>query len=426
MIKPELLTEAVARQGGIVHSRGRRFRIEGTPDGAVFKMGSEGLVHVATDLSTNISCRIKCFWEPTELRLKRSEILVKQKLADLGKPFADALGGAPYEIIANVGPHTPYAIVMKDVHGFSWKDLKESGIQRSKKTKRYPPENWAGIGIRATWAYGLATAVRNMERRNFVHADLSDGNVMVTPSGVGAGDMALVDFDAFVHPFYQFLDSTCKGSEGYAAPEIWNSTSVGIGSDRVGMAILIQEFLVAGEPSISRDEGFGWSYNQTNEICSKTGEGHPFFVKQYPDLADLLIRTLRAKNPSDRPEPDAWRPILRKIVAGSIRKRLINVSVEAHTVVKSNTRVPFPDTQMTLDLLNSPYRIHATLERNKDGSVDAVLHSGAVLHIQYAKEGIWKEYRSGRAAIEPGTKLFDPQGKIGARIDAQEAADQRK
>src|ERR1035438_4985613 len=262
MPKPELLTEAVGRQGTDVRCQGRTFRIEGTADGAVFKMGGEGLVQLATDLSTNNSCRIKCFWEPTTLRRKRSDMLVQQQLADLGKTVADALGGAPYEILTNVGPHTPFAIVMKDVHGFSWKDLKENGQQRSLNAKQYPPPNWPSLAVRATWAYGLATAVLNMERRRFIHADLSDGNAMVTPNGTSAGDMALVDFDAFVHPSYPHLDSTCKGSEGYAAPEIWHSKSVDVGSDRVGMAILIQEFLVTGDPKISVEEGFGWRYDQ--------------------------------------------------------------------------------------------------------------------------------------------------------------------
>lgn len=422
MPKPELLREAVERQGTVVRCQGRSFRVDGTSDRAVFKMGGEGLVHLATDLSTNNSCRIKCFWEPSALRRKRSEMLVQQQLADLGKTIADALGGAPYEMLRDVGTHTPFAIVMKDVHGFSWKDLKENGLQRSLKENQYPPPNWPSLPVRATWAYGLATAVLNMERRRFIHADLSDGNVMVTPAGQAAGDMALVDFDAFIHPSYPHLDSTCKGSEGYAAPEIWRSQSVDVGSDRVGMAILIQEFLVVGDPNISRDEAFGWRYDEETEICSKSGEAHPFFAKKYPELAKLLVASLRAANPASRPTPDAWRQVLRTIATGGpVRNRLTGVTLDIHPVPKAHSRVTFSDSQKALDLSKTPYKIRATLERNGDGSIDAAVHPGATLHVQYPSGKLWKEHTNGaRINVVPGTILFDPQGQANARIDAQE------
>jgi serine/threonine protein kinase len=418
-----LLPEAAARQGRVVRSQGRDFLIEGTPNQAVFKMGSEGLVHVATDLSNNALCRIKCFWEPTDDRRSRSEALVRLRLANLQKTVADALGGAPYELLDSLGPHTPFAVVMKDVKGSSWRDLKENEKQRSVELNQYPPPNWPDLAVRATWAFGLATAVLNMESRGFIHADLSDGNIVVNPSGHNAGDMALVDFDAFVHPAYPTADSICRGSEGYAAPEIWRGQPAKVGSDRVGMAILIQEFLVTGDPTISRDEGFGWRYDQEAEICSRRGEAHPNLVAKYPELATLLISTLRASTVAARPSPHLWRQILRGIAMGrSARSRLVNVTLCPHPVAKSYQPVVFSDGHGTLDLSKTVYGIRASLVRNGDGSIDAVVHAGATMRTKHPDSNIWKEHLSGaRISIMPGTILFDPSGNGNVKVDAQAA-----
>jgi serine/threonine protein kinase len=376
------------------------------------------LVHLAEDFESGSKCRIKCFWEPDSNRRRRSELLVKRQLADLGKTQADALGGAPYEVLGALGPHTPFAIIMKNVNGTSWKNLKDAAPFDG----RYPPSNWPPLKVRATWAYGLATAVLNMEKLGFIHADLSDGNVMVTPSGQYAGDMALVDFDSFIHPANPDRDSTCKGSDGYAAPEIWNGTSVKIGSDRIGLAILIQEFLVMGDPSLSTEEAFGWKYNQNEEICNLKGEAHPYFARKYPPLAKLVLRTLRASSPGSRPSPDLWRPMLNALALGrSLRRKLLAVTINAHPFPRTDVRIAFADNQKSLDLSKTAYGIHATLERNSDASVDAVVHSGSKIHVKDHSSRSWKSLDSGdHIALTPGVVLFDPQGKMNARVDGQE------
>ena len=414
MGKPEVRREARERQGATIKGR---FRFAGDENYGIFEQGGEGLVQVAEDLATGNKCRIKCFWEPDTLRRKRSELLVNQKLADLGKTEADALGGAPYEVLDALDPHTPFAIVMKNVNGSSWKNLKENARSES----RYPPSNWPSLQVRATWAYGLATAVLNMEKRGFIHADLSDGNVMVTPSGLVAGDMALVDFDSFVHPAHPHLDSTCKGTDGYAAPEIWHSKSVNVGSDRLGLAILLQEFLVIGDPAVSADEAFGWKYDQIGEICNFKGEAHPFFAKKYPPLANLVVQALRTANPASRPAPDLWRPMLRALAkGGSLRRKLLAVTLEAHPLPKPNAKAGFADSQKSLDLSKTGYGIRATLERNSDASVDAVVHPGATIRVQIPGTR-WESHGGGaRIALAPGLVLFDTQGKMNLRIEGQE------
>lgn len=423
MSKPDVMREAVARQGTTIRSsEGRRFAIQGNPRQASFESGGEGLVHTAVELERNAKCRIKCFFEPDERRWQRSWLLVQAKLADLSKSFADSLGGAPYEILQGLGPHTPFAVVMKNVEGISWRNLKEAARQDA-ANGIYPPKQWPSREVRATWAYGLATAVLNMERQAFIHADLSDGNVMVSPAGPHAGDMALVDFDSFVHPSHPDLDSSTRGSEGYAAPEIWKTRGVAPGSDRLGLAILIQEFLVIGEPQISAEEAFGWRYDQESEICSLSGEAHPFFAHLYPELAALVVQALCATRPEARPDGEAWRPALRALATGvEARRRLSGITLRPHPLPDARMHLPFGDAAKQLDLSNTAYRIRATLERNSDFSVDLVVHRGAEIKMSGAAGRNWRVLAGGqRVGVAPGTVLFDDRGKLSVRIDAKES-----
>ena len=418
MGKMEIRREAIERQGSHIVCGGRRFYISGDKKSCSFESGGEGLVHLAIDESTNTHCRIKCFWEPTAIRRQRSQTLVQQQLSNLNKTVADALGGAPYDLLTSIGPFAPFGVVMKNVSGMSWKNLRE----QAENATQYPPPDWPSFQVRATWAYGLATAVQHMESRGFIHADLSPGNVMVTPSGQTAGDMALVDFDAFVHPAFPHLDTTCKGSEGYAAPEIWSGTSVKVGSDRLGMAVLIQEFLVMGDPTITADEAFKWAYSQDDEIGSRTGEAHPLIAKKYPELAKLVVAALRAGAPASRPDPEAWRALLFALADGTpVRKKLIGVKLESHPILAPNSRMTFADTQTKLDLSLTNYQIRASLERRKDGSVDVVVHAGAQLQVQLPGSKRWQVHKSGaHVNAVAGMVLFDEKGKLNARIDAKE------
>jgi serine/threonine protein kinase len=419
MTRYELMEEARLRQGTtLVASNRRTYRISGTSRQVAYRPGGEGLVQFAVDTTAGVECCIKCFWDPNAARRKRSELLVQQRLANRNKLIADALAGAPYEIIERVGRHTPFAILMKKVSGESWADLKERV-----KAGSYPPTGWPDIKVRATWAYGLATAIQTLEKNHFIHADLSEGNVMLTVAEPHAGDMALVDFDAFVHPAHPQLDLQIKGSPGYAAPEVWNQQSVGIGSDRLGMALLIQEFLLVGDPAVPRDDILGWVYDQEAELCRRAGEPHPYVTKKHPKVAKLIRDTIKAVEPLDRPSPDDWRELLREIATGRpARKKMTDVILSAVPPASAH-QVVFGDASTSLDLARTTFHIRATIERNRDGSVDVVVPSGAQVNAQSIDVAkIWKSFPGpARIPLRPGVVMFDPQGRCRVKVDGKEA-----
>src|SRR5690348_12797434 len=153
MNKMQLKQEARARQGTDVMFAGRSLHIPGSSSQVEFETGSEGLVHLAIDEETGEKFRIKCFWEPNERRKQRSERLTNWRLADRNKAKADALGGAPFAMVFELGPLTPFAIVMKNVRGENWTKLRA----RVEAEQHYPATWWPPAAVRATWGYGLAT-----------------------------------------------------------------------------------------------------------------------------------------------------------------------------------------------------------------------------------------------------------------------------
>lgn len=444
MGKMQVRQEARALQGTSIQCNDRTLHISGGSSQAEFEMGSEGLVHLAKDESTGEKVRIKCFWEPDERRRRRSEKLVELELPDLNKSKADALGGAPFGMLPALGPCTPFAVVMKNVRGENWRKLRS----RAETESQYPPSWWPPAEIRATWGYGLATAVLKMEARGFIHADLSPGNVVVNdgfhgipdaenvPGGPGpgedeAGDMALVDFDRYVH-LAGDLPEPGQGSEGYAAPEIWQRQVPSVGSDRTALAILIQEFLVAGDSDISREESLNWSYDQgarcfewsfaaESENSDGHGDVHPLLDRKYPALAKLVRDTLAASGPGARPAPQAWRRPLRDIVgrpAGEARAQFRGLLIEADPIKSSVLRVAFAPSKDSLDLSTTGFGIRASLERDPSGSIFLVVHDGAMLNIRLPGSEKWTQYPGGgRVSAEIGMVLSDKNGKSNARLD---------
>jgi len=163
----------MARQGRLLALNGRALRFAGDQTGAAFREGGEGIVQEVTDLVTKQPLRFKCFFEPTTLRRKRSKHLADANLALGLGAGGDALGGAPLKLLENVGTHTPFGILMKNVDGESWQCVKENGDPQLSLTEE----------IRMSWCYGLAVAVTKLEEKRFIHCDLSPGNVMLTQNG---------------------------------------------------------------------------------------------------------------------------------------------------------------------------------------------------------------------------------------------------
>ncbi len=411
-----VMREALDRQGKTILWKKRRLFIPGGSQKAEFEMGGEGLVQLAIDEDTKLKYRIKCFWEPHEKRLRRSQLLAAQGLADLSKSVADALGGAPFGVLGSLGPNTPFAVIMKNVGGMSWQHLRENASVDAV----YPPREWPTIDVRATWAYGLATAVRTMESRGFVHADFSPGNVMLTASGETTGDMALVDFDSFIHPSDPEPDRSCRGTPGFAAPEIHQGGTVGKGTDRLGMAILIQEFLCVGDPSISKDEAFSWSYDQETELISKRGEAHPLMTRKYPALAELVRRAIAAPTREGRPTPNDWRPLLKQIVMDQRLGPRLRDGILVPSIGPDKTCV-YLDAITEIDLQTTPFAIRVKLQRDTEGRVSCVVHAGADVRVQHANKPGWLRLQPGTPTyVSPGMVLFDREGKIAAKVVATE------
>jgi hypothetical protein len=440
MNRMQLKQEARARQGTDLTFAGRSLHIPGSPAQVEFETGSEGLVHLAIDEATGEKFRIKCFWDPHQRRRERSQQLTKLKLADLRKTKADALGGAPFGMLDDLGLCTPFAVVMKNVRGENWTKLRA----RIEADAHYPATWWPSLAIRATWGYGLATAIMKMESLGFVHADVSPGNVVLNDGLHGgsdirngklvdtcendeAGDMAMVDFDRYCKSS-EDVPEPGQGWKGYAAPEIWNKQVPRVGSDRVGMAILIQEFFVIGDPGISKTEAFDWSYDQETRsfLCTFNGDAepvqvdcHPLLDRKYPAVARLVRQTVRASTPEERPAPQAWRTFMREIIEPTTApaKCPQSLLVESHPFKESGPRIAFSPANEALDLSTTGFHIRASLARTPDGSVYVVVHDGATLKVQLPETFEFTQYSGGdRVVANIGTILVDDQAAVNARI----------
>lgn len=410
--------EALDRQGTVLNADGFLLQVIGDQSRARFKFGAEGVVQAVIDQTSGRHYQLKSFWEPTQVRYQRSDILTKERLANLNKAYGDALGGAPFAILHKIGPNTPFGVIMKEVSGVSWQDLHDN----AKDEPRYPPPSWPPLSIRATWAYGLASAVSQMEARGFIHADLSPGNVLVKPKAPAMGDMALVDFDAFYHLGFPALRPECLGWNGYAAPEIRQASSIGIGSDRLGMAILIQEFLVVGDPDISQQDAYTWAYDQESELNNRRGDAHPLLHRKYPDLATLVRSAIQSPSPQTRPQPERFRSILRRIIQNTYRALAMPLRTKLGPIVitpwpQQGMSVLMSQAETEVDLSSLYFRIRATVQRRNDGSVDLVVHPGAELKIRLSENSHWEVYRGNqRIPVAPDMIFFDDKGKTAVRL----------
>ena len=398
--------EALARQGTIVKGRRGEYFIEGDHKAVKYQEGAEGLVHWAVEQRTGARYRIKVFWEPDDNRLARSRHLVTQRLANQTKSI-DVLAGAPFALLDSMGGVSRFALVMKNVNGESWYDIREN----AKNEAIYPPPDWPSFKIRLLWAYGLACAVEAMEARNFVHADISEGNVVVIPSSDRAGELALVDFDAYFNKEYR---SNYLGTPGFVAPEIFNRGPIGVGSDRVAMAVLIQDFLIVGDPELSANDAFEARYTQ-DQICAFQSTAHPLLKQKYRAVADLVDRTLGAEKREDRPAPIVWREILRPLYDAAPAKivRITASTGDTDVLVALN-----PGEER--DLVQTPFGIRADIVRQPDGSLHVRPHTGASVRFQPSDES-WREIGEGEkdVLLTGGARLYDREGNMQAELTLQ-------
>ncbi len=305
-----IFLEAKKRQGSVIRwertgKETRELLVDGNPKTVAFPIGSEGLVQTVTEIATGQVWRLKCFGLPDEDRQRRCQILIRKALATMEKTRGDSLAGAPVDFLTNLGGETRFGVVMKNVGGEAWKEWKQRIA--SQQDAVHVPD----LRTRLIWCYGLATAVSKLERHGFIHADLSEGNIMLHGARSPKGDMALVDFDAYACPSAGITKSAMNGTDGYAAPEIASTEALSIGSDRVALAVLIQEILLTGHPAVPHAEWTGFPYDQERELLERQGRAREPLRGHFPELAGLVDRTLAANHPHDRPEPKIWLNLLR-------------------------------------------------------------------------------------------------------------------
>jgi hypothetical protein len=221
-----------------------------------------------------------------------------------------------------------------------------------------------------------------------------------------------------------------KGSEGYAAPEIWQKQLPSVGSDRTAMAILIQELLVVGDPDITKSEALDWGYDQESRLFEWTfnqekaaheqrGDVHPLLARKHPDLAKLMRDTLSASGPETRPAPQSWRKPLRDMAVDSPQEIRRGLLVEADPIDSSRHGVSFAPARDSLDLSSTDFRIRATLERGPNGSIFLLVHAGATLNVQSPGSKRWIRYSGGaRVPADLGTIVFDQDGALKVRLNS--------
>ncbi len=245
-----------------------------------------------------------------------------------------------------------------------------------------------------------------------------------------AGDMALVDFDRYVHGRAE-ISELGKGTAGYAAKEVWTRKVPQIGTDRTSMAILIQEFIVLGDPEICKEEALDWTYNQesstfdlkSSDVDSediRSVRAHPLLAAKYSTLARLVEDTICATNPDTRPAPQSWRGPLRDIVdppTSAAPQKLRELTLEEITEESPPYRLAFKTGMKMLNLSETRFRIHASLKRDSDGSIYLAVHDGARLSIKIPGSTNTVEYGKGaRVLVQAGLILVGQDGSMSTRL----------
>ena len=246
---------------------------------------------------------------------------------------------------------------------------------------------------------------------------------------VDAGDMALIDFDRFVHG-HADLSELGQGTRGYAAREVFAKTKPVLGTDRTSMAIIVQQFLLLGHPSLSKEDAFNWQYDQDLATFGyKAGPDriaeerrslvHPLLARDYPAVAALIEATVRATAPEARPAPTAWREPLRTIVysPGGVLNKLRELTLEEMADTAHPHRIFFKPAMRMLDMSETHFRLPASLKRDDDGSIYLAVHAGATLKVKPFGVTLPVEHHGGeRVMVETGLILLGQNGSMNVRL----------
>src|SRR5262249_25821380 len=181
-------------------------------------------------------------------------------------------------------------------------------------------------------------------------------------------------------------------------------------SDRIAMAVLIQDMLVVGDPGIGRVDAFSAQYTQ-EELCEYKSRAHFLLWQRYRPIAELVESTLQTPNPSARPAPAQWKEALRQLYRQAPwRRHTLHADDNAGICISLDV----PGSQ---DLTTTPFGIRGNFVRSEDGWASFLSHEGAKVRLRSAEQG-WRWIESGsEARLENGDLIYDhQQGRFPARF----------
>jgi serine/threonine protein kinase len=197
---------------------------------------------------------LKIFKQDVPARHERSEFLVRLGLA---KHHEWAFQGVPY------GWLNKQRVNGVEIVGHLTKFIGLQYGQPARDFRRIREEGqWDTVSAddRRAYAAQLASAVSALERLNFVHGDLSPGNIMIGPGPNGRTVCCLVDFDAFYHPSQPLIPRQFEGmgirplgNPEYRYPELIlrsaadpdeKDEAIFVETDKFALAVLICELTV--------------------------------------------------------------------------------------------------------------------------------------------------------------------------------------
>ncbi|MDA1165780.1 MAG: phosphotransferase [Planctomycetota bacterium] len=224
-------------------------------------------------------------------RASRIQWLAEQRLSEL----SPGLSAAPCEWIDTRECGRPEnskldftGYFMAPVPGNSWLEFKID-IARSEVTIH---EQW-----RRKWVCQFLRTLVALENRNFVHGDLSPGNVMV--SAEHPIHLSLIDFDAFVAPDagaelarLTSADGGMIGTPGYMPIDLERrspeSTSIPAPySDRRARDMLLLEFLCFDSRCPDEDPVSEWDWSLIDEVLEDRSLGQAERYLRRPEIIDL-------------------------------------------------------------------------------------------------------------------------------------------
>jgi serine/threonine protein kinase len=263
----------------------------------------------------NVDAFLKVFKQDIPQRHERSEFLVRLGLA---KHHEWVFQGVPYGWLNRqrvngveiVGHLTKFVGLQYGDAAKDFDQLKMEGTWDA-----VPPEK------RRAFSAHLASAVCGLERLQFVHGDLSPGNIMVGPGPGGRDVCCLCDFDGFHHPTQPPIPRKFEGeltrplgNPEYRYPELIDKINhdaseqddtIIVETDRFALAALVCEMMTWDSALVGRlgrpqllDE---------NIIGSRSLSDLPDDLRsKFPEGFFLLEKALQAGSIQDMPGPDEW------------------------------------------------------------------------------------------------------------------------